>query len=351
VQIIHNEYPLWEDYPEVSLEFVRKYGELDTEDENLMLFRPTDVVCDNNGNIFILDTGNNRIQKFDPEGNFLMTISRKGQGPDELNNPYSMNIFNDEIYVCDMGNQRIQIFSTDGHLIRSIKMGFEGGKRFTNFRLLSTGEYLTKPAPFMFPNEDIKTVSLVHILDNECTPVKGIGAGNLEDFGDFVINVFMALSGYERDSDDNVYLAYGFQNKIEKYSADGTLVFRADRPLEINVNTNPTNQMDVVLVSHSIAVDMKDRLWVSTAVKQKSLAEMSEEDFQKEFDEQHVVLEIFNSGGILLGKIPLPEMGNTPALPPIALPSMGNIRIYGDRFFLVDIASKMCVYEYRIVEN
>ncbi len=350
-KIIHNKSPLWKDDPQISLEFVRKFGELDTDDENLMLFRPTDVAVDSKGDVFILDSGNHRIQKFSSDGKYLMTISRNGQGPNELNNPTSINIANDKIFVCDMGNQRIQIFSTEGELIRSLRMGLKGGKRFTHFRLLSTGEYLTRTAPVMFPNDDINTVPIVHVLNNECIPDRGIGVGELEDFGDFVINVFMSMCSYERDSKDNIYILYSFLNKIEKYSPGGKLLFRADRSVEVDVNSKPTNQMDIVLVSHSLAVDSKDRIWITASLTKKAIKDMKEEDFQKKFDDKQVELEIYTTDGALLGRIPLPEIGNTPAVPPIALPSMGNIRIYRERFFIVDIVNKMTVYEYRIVEN
>ena len=45
--------------------------------------RPTSP-SDKDGNIYILDTGNTRIQKFGPDGEYLATIGRKGQGPGEF---------------------------------------------------------------------------------------------------------------------------------------------------------------------------------------------------------------------------------------------------------------------------
>ena len=60
-----------------------KIGELETEDENIAFHIPSDIVIDEQGNIYILDSGNHRIQKFDPEGNYLASFGRKGQGPGE----------------------------------------------------------------------------------------------------------------------------------------------------------------------------------------------------------------------------------------------------------------------------
>ncbi|MFC1477160.1 NHL repeat-containing protein [candidate division KSB1 bacterium] len=349
VKFIHNEYPLWKDNPEVSLEFVQKIGDLENPDENYLLYRPSDMIRDTHGNIYILEAGNHRIQKFDPEGNYLRTIGRQGQGPGELDNPYSMNLYkNSEIFVCDLGNMRIQVFSTEGELLRSLRMDVGAGKRFTAFRLLDSGEYLTRPAPFMYPNENLEDVHLLSVLNSECSFERGIGTGQIDDFGDFALTVFMSVFLYEKDSRDNIYFVYGFQNRIEKYSPDGTLLFRADRPLDIKPNTRPRNAEKVVLTASAVAVDDKDRVWISTAI---STPKTGVDNIPEEAGTQYLELEIFNSGGILLGKIPQPALGDILPFSPLATPAMGNMRIYGDRIYFIDMSKEMCVYEYKIIEH
>ena len=85
VRYIENLEPFYtgEDEP-LSLEFVQKYGELESENENLLLSRPDGVTVDGEGNVFIADTWNHRVQKFDRQGNFLLSFGRRGEGPTDL---------------------------------------------------------------------------------------------------------------------------------------------------------------------------------------------------------------------------------------------------------------------------
>ena len=62
IKIIHNGKPLWGNNPKVVLEFVRKIGELEGDDENYQLYQPQDVIRDSKGNIYVIEVGNNRIQ-------------------------------------------------------------------------------------------------------------------------------------------------------------------------------------------------------------------------------------------------------------------------------------------------
>ncbi len=45
---------------------------------------PFDVAVDDQGNVFVADTYNHRIQKFDANGNFITAWGSKGDGDGEL---------------------------------------------------------------------------------------------------------------------------------------------------------------------------------------------------------------------------------------------------------------------------
>ncbi|WP_228856450.1 6-bladed beta-propeller [Desulfomarina profundi] len=64
--------------------------------------------------IFISDTGNNRIQVFDLDGKFLRMFGGQGNGPGELDRPMHLDIHAGKLYVAEYLNDRIQVFSLDG---------------------------------------------------------------------------------------------------------------------------------------------------------------------------------------------------------------------------------------------
>ena len=87
------------------------------EDENYQFYRIEDIGVDNQGNIYVLDAGSHRIQKYGSDGSYLQTIGRKGQGPGEFDTPYGMFV-NEEggIYVHD--GMRVKVFKRDGSYLR-----------------------------------------------------------------------------------------------------------------------------------------------------------------------------------------------------------------------------------------
>lgn len=82
--------------------------------------RPVDVACDKNGNIFVLDAGNHRVQKFNGFNNFLLEWGSFGSRPGEFKDPRAIALDADEyVYVVDSGNHRIQKFDTTGKFVLS----------------------------------------------------------------------------------------------------------------------------------------------------------------------------------------------------------------------------------------
>src|SRR3989344_3617807 len=66
---------------------------------------------DSSGNMYVADTYNNRIQKFDSSGNFLMKFGSLGSSDGQLDNPYGVAVDSSgNIYVADSNNNRIQKF-------------------------------------------------------------------------------------------------------------------------------------------------------------------------------------------------------------------------------------------------
>jgi len=73
---------------------------------------PSEVEADSQGNIYILESGETRIQVFDRNGRFLKSLGKKGQGPGEFQSPVFIRVSNnDELYVVDITRRCISVFT------------------------------------------------------------------------------------------------------------------------------------------------------------------------------------------------------------------------------------------------
>ena len=80
----------------------------------------TDVAWDKEGNTFISDGYiNSRVAKVDKDGNWLKSWGERGKEPGQFNTPHSIATdANGNVYVADRGNRRIQVFDGDGKFLR-----------------------------------------------------------------------------------------------------------------------------------------------------------------------------------------------------------------------------------------
>ena len=73
---------------------------------------------DTSGNVYVANTSNDRIQKFDANGRFLTTWGSQGSGDGQFDEPGGVAVGADgAVYVADTVNHRIQKFSSDGALL------------------------------------------------------------------------------------------------------------------------------------------------------------------------------------------------------------------------------------------
>jgi hypothetical protein len=79
--------------------------------------RPTDVAWDAAGNIFISDGyGNSRVAKFDRNGKFIKSWGQRGTAPGQFNLLHTIATdAQGNVYVGDRSNRRIQVFDNDGN--------------------------------------------------------------------------------------------------------------------------------------------------------------------------------------------------------------------------------------------
>lgn len=369
-RVVHNEKggKFGKDLP-IAIKLVRSLGDVDSMDENLAFNYPGDITVDKAGNIYVLDSANNRIQKFGPDGKFLATMGRRGQGPGEFYNPDSFDFdAKGTLWVMDGYQNRIQTFTPEGKGDKNIPLL---DRMLRRLRLLKSGQIAVQ-APLLYTsfNDKAKPFKLLRILGPDGKTVRE--CVDPFDFEEAATNVMANSIYYDVDGDDSIVAAFRAQNKIEKYGPDGKLLWRADRPLNYDMEikskgkmeTSGTGNMRGITIrppemntcSLGIAADDKGRFWVVTYDRQLKKEEQVQTSMMTAMGQGGTTvsqkttgatelrttdaykLEVFDKDGILLGEIPLTHF-------------VDGIRICGDNLFLLDQVRGVTFYQYKIVEK
>lgn len=189
-------------------ELVATWGSLGADDGRFN--DPTGIAVDGEGNVYVADTGNNRIQKFDNTGAFLLKWGTRGSGDGEFYSPQDIALDADgNVYVVD--NSRIQVFDSSGTFIR--KWGSYG-----------TGEeQLQYPRSIAFDADDNAYVvagSVIKKFDSEGNFLTAWGALGTYD-GEFNNPTDVTVDGA-----GNVYIADCYNNRIQKFDDTGTFLLK-----------------------------------------------------------------------------------------------------------------------------
>lgn len=195
--------------------------------------------------------------------------------------------------------------------------------------------------------EDPGEHQLLSVYDETGTVLRSFGTVKQYDDPHMTLNANIAY--FSTDNKDNIYIAYAFQNRIDKYSQDGKMVFSTDRyvPYKIENIMKPVLFKSgaqeqtflwpsVTSVTKGICLDQKNRIWVLTFLRQPNKFG----GFDNEDNLAHCYeFDVFDSNGILLFKVSFPNV------------RFNNISIYDDRIYLIDSQNEACVYECRIVDR
>ena len=114
-------------YDADTLKLLRRIG---TGGKNHYLTTPGDfgapqcVAVDQDGNVYVSDTLNDRVEIFDADGNFISTFGKPGDGPGYFARPKGIAIDGDgHIWVADEMQDRLQVFNRQGQLLTYIGTG------------------------------------------------------------------------------------------------------------------------------------------------------------------------------------------------------------------------------------
>ncbi len=362
VRIVHNIGPgSWGASPKVRLEPVRVIGDADTDDENLAFNMPNDLAEDSRGNIYIADSSNARIQKFSKEGRFVSSLGRKGQGPGEFASIRALAVdATDRVVAFDASQRRLTILTAEGREVRTIR--FLKGN-ISGLRLMKDGAFLAGVPLSSSPREGVvsPTVLLKVIDDQETVRAE---FGQPVDFGEPVTNQVGNSISYAVGTDGCPVAAFIYQNRIEKYGTDGRVIWSADRPLNFDTKVIEKGKFERTATSsvyrgptmnrcsQGVAVDKAGRVWVVTYRRQIKPEEVirismsgsasgSTRKVEGNTDLRTTdmyQLDVFDSGGALLGTVPVSQF-------------VDGIWIHGDRLYLLDRDRGVAYHQYRIVER
>jgi sugar lactone lactonase YvrE len=97
-----------------------------------VLQQPEGVAMGSGGDVWVADTGDNRLVEFSPDGTVVSTVGEPGSGPGQFGSPTAITIAvtgpsAGDIYVADQDNNRVQEFSAGGAYVSSVQVATPDG--------------------------------------------------------------------------------------------------------------------------------------------------------------------------------------------------------------------------------
>ncbi|MCP4218008.1 MAG: 6-bladed beta-propeller [bacterium] len=330
----------------INLSLIRVWNDEEVDDENQFFRLPTDIKIGNDNLIYILDSGNNRIQAFDGSANYIRTIGRRGRGPGDMVNPSSVVLDKDnKIVVADTDNQRIQVFNRAGQYISSFKttgllpswisvtpkkeiIQYGYGRLEKNRLLLTYYDYSGKK---------LRMIGKTHDTKREQSE-----------------SAYFAL-----DDDSNVLMCFRVTPYYRKYAPDGTslMIVTFQTPHKSDPTIEPpkvpqgvpriTRKNGMDIVSISISVDKSGRVYLVISNRPKSKKEIyylvSDGPGQMRRWPAKMEVEDTDMFSLLVfspeGKVIASKQLNV---------FCDKIYVHGDQLFIVDTYMGMKIHQYKM---
>jgi len=168
---------------------------------------PQQIAVDDKRSIYVVDTGNSRIQKFTHEGQFLSSWGTNGIENGELQSPVGIAIYENNVYVVDAKRHTVQKFDNDGNFI--LKWGGYGNEN---------GQFI-EPQGITINSSGVVYVadSMNHRIQTFTSDGEFLSSFGKYGFGDGNLKIPVDVAVYG----DFIYVSDPGNYKIEKYTSDG----------------------------------------------------------------------------------------------------------------------------------
>ncbi|SVC45576.1 uncharacterized protein METZ01_LOCUS298430, partial [marine metagenome] len=186
------------------------YGNIDGG----QFFQLESLSVDNEGNVYVTDSGNARIQKFTSDGQFLETWGVRGTDNGEFEYPTGIATYESNVYVVDREQHRIQVFDSTGKFLQS------------------WGEFGSEQGEFFYPHGiAISNDGVVYVADTKNYRIQQFTTDGefLSSFGIYGPGDGRLRTPVDVALGENyVYVADPGNYKIEKYTFEGISVASFD---------------------------------------------------------------------------------------------------------------------------
>lgn len=233
----------------IELEELWRVGGYD--DEDVLFGVITDIITDSEGNFYMLDSQLSEVQVFSPDGEYLRTIGREGEGPGEFRLAFNLvGLPSGNIGVLQAFPSRVIGLTpngdpTDGFELptRDDDVGFK-----VLFQAANAGEQLAVVFGFNQPGEaGFTQVSVLGLINADGTNERRLHSqGSTMNASDPVIAETEWDSFRNRwtsGPDGRVYSAINFgEYKITVWNADGTVSHVINREYPAHKRTDEENE-------------------------------------------------------------------------------------------------------------
>lgn len=186
--------------------FLLAWGSSVRRSGNGQFNNPQGIAIDSTGNIYVVDYGNYRVQKFDSSGTYITQWGSHGSGNGQFRDADGLAVDSSgNVYVADGGNYRVQKFTSDGTYLT--QWGSYGS---------SNGQFRNGDGVAVDSNGN------VYVADTNNNRVQKFSSDGKYltqwgSYGDAGTGQFSYPHGIAADSSGNVYITNWGDDRVQKF--------------------------------------------------------------------------------------------------------------------------------------